>query len=280
MELILKTAPVNIPQAIENLEQLKSEIAPKMDFYSKLVVTEDSIKEAKKDKAALNRFRDAINEQRIAVKKQCLEPYNALEKQCKELEALIIAPIAAIDTQIKAFDEIEKKEKLTALQTAFHMTEHPEWLQFRSVCPEKWENKTAKTDKLIEQIQQNVDRINAELKEIGTMYANSPLLTAILDTYRRTLDKSETLAYAVTLERQHEEDQKRKAAEMKNRLEYRENALLSEENAIEVETESNTAAESTESIITGTFTVSCTRSQLISLRDYMIANKINFKIGG
>ncbi len=111
MELILKSAEISIPHAIENLEQLKAEIIPKMEYYRSLVVTESSIRAAKNDRANLNKLRKAINDQRIAVKKQCLAPYEALESECKELEALIVAPMSAIDVQIKAFEEIEKNQK-------------------------------------------------------------------------------------------------------------------------------------------------------------------------
>ena len=111
MELILKSADMNLPQSIENLEQLKKELVPKLEKYNNLVVTEDSIKAAKDDKAALNKLKKAIEEQRISIKKQYLEPYNLLESQCKEVVKLIDEPIQAIDKQIKAFDEIEKKQK-------------------------------------------------------------------------------------------------------------------------------------------------------------------------
>jgi 2-hydroxy-3-keto-5-methylthiopentenyl-1-phosphate phosphatase len=115
MELVLKSVEINLPQEIENLEALKAELTPKLDYYNNLVVTEDSIKAAKTDKANLNKLRTAIEDQRKSIKKQYLEPYNLLEAQCKEVVALIDAQIKAIDGQIKAFEEIEKKQKYEAL---------------------------------------------------------------------------------------------------------------------------------------------------------------------
>ena len=109
MELSLQTAKINLPQSIANLEELKAELQPKLEKYNNLVVTADSIKEAKADKAILNKLRSTIDDQRKAIKKQYLEPYNVLETQCKEVIALIDAPIQAIDKQIKVFDEIEEK---------------------------------------------------------------------------------------------------------------------------------------------------------------------------
>lgn len=81
MELILKSAEISIPHAIENLEQLKAEIAPKMEYYRSLAVTEDGIKAAKSDRAKLNKLKTAISDQRIAVKKQCLASYETFERE-------------------------------------------------------------------------------------------------------------------------------------------------------------------------------------------------------
>ncbi len=210
MELQLKYAELSIPCAIANLETLKAELQPKLDFYKNLVVTEDGIKAAKDDKAKLNRLKKVIDEQRIAVKKKCLEPYEMLEKECKEVEKPILEAIKAIDDQIKAFDEKERKEKLLKLKTAFYKTTHHDWVNFESVLPEKWANKTEKLEKLIEEINKSVDIINAEYAEITKMYLESPMLTAISDQYKRTRNKAETLAYAVTLEKQYQEEQKHK----------------------------------------------------------------------
>lgn len=305
MELVFKSADVSLPKEIENLEALKQELIPRLEKYRTLVVTEDSIKAAKEDKANLNKLRKAIEDQRISIKKLYLEPYTVLETQCKEVIALIDEPIKAIDSQIKAFDEIEKKEKLTALQAAFYKTEHPTWLQFNAVCPEKWENKTAKTDKLIEQIEEKVKTINAEIEEISGIYNTSPLFTAIADRYKQTLDKAQTLSYAILLEQQYKQEQERKAeeerrraeeearraAEMQNRSEAVENAPIIDsdegntDTLIETQNAKNAASVSAESvstsseaILTGTFKVECTKAQLIALRDFMKAQGIKFII--
>lgn len=85
MELILANADVNLPQSIANLQQLKEELIPRLKKYNELVVTEDSIKAAKDDKAALNKLKKAIEEQRISIKKQYLEPYNILKRSVRKL---------------------------------------------------------------------------------------------------------------------------------------------------------------------------------------------------
>jgi len=43
-----------------NHEDIKAEVAAKMQEYAGLVYTEESIKTAKEDRAALNKFKDAL----------------------------------------------------------------------------------------------------------------------------------------------------------------------------------------------------------------------------
>lgn len=264
MELILKSSEVTIPQAIENIEQLKTELEPKMQYYSSLVVTEDSIKEAKNDKANLNKLKKAIDQQRIDVKKKCLSLYEPLEKQCKELVSMIDAPIMAIDKQIKTFDEMRKQEKYEELKAHFDNVNTVEFLNFEDVLDPKWGNATAKSEMLKEEISANVKRVSGEYSEIKDIYKDSPLLTAILDRYAETKDKASALAYAVVLEKK---EQARKAGELVEKSCQQTDVKITQ--PIE---------QPAEPVGTAAFRVTCTRSQLIQLRDYMKNNGINFEV--
>ena len=119
LELMIRPAEVTIPQAIDNFEQLKAELEPRMQKYASLVVSEEGITAAKKDKADLNKLKTAVEDQRKAVKKQCLELQTTFEAQCRELTAMIDEPITAIDRQLKAFEEQRRQEKYKELETFF-----------------------------------------------------------------------------------------------------------------------------------------------------------------
>ena len=57
MDFVVNTDLSVLPQQIDwNFEELKGQIAPKLAYYQNLVVTEDSIKAAKSDKAKLNQL--------------------------------------------------------------------------------------------------------------------------------------------------------------------------------------------------------------------------------
>lgn len=281
MELLLKSAEINLPQEIENLQALKDELGPKLEKYNNLVVTADSIKAAKADKAALNKLRAAIEDQRKAIKKQYLEPYNILEAQCKEVVALIDAPITAIDKQIKAFDEIEENAKLTELQEAFEEIEAAEWITLDDVLNPKWRNKTAKTESLIDEMQAKVAEIEKGFSKICEMYNGAPFLLTITEYYKKEKDFSKTAVYAAELNTAYKREQeaKAKAAQQAAQNEPQQPAPVNNEVIPPEAPKANTAhCEQPQRVYKGRFEVEGTAEQIKGLSNYMKANGIKFTV--
>lgn len=291
MELVFKSAEINLPQSIANLEALKNELAPKLEQYKNLVVTEDSIKEAKNDKANLNKLKKAISDQRISIKKQYMEPYMLLEAQCKELDSLIDEPIQLIDKQIKVFEEIEKNEKFTELSKAFNAMELPDWIDIGDVLNPKWENKTQKLEALKAEMKANSDKLLKEMAEIDKLYENFPHKIAITDKYKQKKDFSQTMVYAKKLEFEYNREQELKAQLLKAAEEEKAKQAESTQNAPEAAAPANdviispaeqTAApvesEQAPKIIVGKFEVAGTAEQIKALGAYMKSNGIKFTI--
>lgn len=291
MELVFKSAEINLPQSIANLEALKNELAPKLEQYKNLVVTEDSIKEAKNDKANLNKLKKAISDQRISIKKQYMEPYMLLEAQCKELDSLIDEPIQLIDKQIKVFEEIEKNEKFTELSKAFNAMELPDWIDIGDVLNPKWENKTQKLETLKAEMKANSDKLLKEMAEIDKLYENFPHKIAITDKYKQEKDFSQTMVYAKKLEFEYNREQELKAKMLKAAEEEKAKQAESVQNVSEaasVESEvitppaEQTAVpvepEQAPKIIVGKFEVAGTAEQIKALGAYMKSNGIKFTI--
>ncbi len=63
-----------------NYEELKSELSEQLQKYKNIVVTEDSIKEFKADKANLNRLKTALEDKRKEVKSNAYSLMRILKK--------------------------------------------------------------------------------------------------------------------------------------------------------------------------------------------------------
>ena len=206
---------------------------------------------------------------------------------------MIDEPIAAIDGQLKAFDEKKKAEKFAALVEFFEQINTLDFVKLEHVLNPKWGNVTMKLDALKSEISGAVQAIVDDYAEIKKLYADSPMLTAIVQRFETTLDKSAALAYAAEIERK---EQARKAAEEARRVaeQARKEREAAEQAAREqqmivpekieptpqrpadpIVAEAPPQAEPTGSV---TFTVTGTRSQIIALRDFMKQNNIVFTV--
>ena len=217
MELIMTTdLEKSLPQKIDfNYEAIKAELSEKLERYNSLVVTEDSVSAAKKDKAALNKLKTALEDRRKEVKKDCLRPYEDFEQKIKELVGMIDAPVQAIDGQIKAFDEIKREEKRTAIEAFFaeNIGDLAPLLPFDKIFDPRWMNVTYK----IEDAQKEIaDRIFKTRNDIGIIKAmNLSGEQQVLDVYLRTLDMSAALAEKTRLEDQQKRMEEYEAARQK-----------------------------------------------------------------
>lgn len=281
MDFKIKTDLSVLPEVIEfNHEELKKFLIEKTSTYNSLVVTEDSIKSAKEDKAKLNKFRTAIEDERKRIKKQCLQPYEEFERKCKEIVALIDKPILSINTQIKAFDDIEKESKYKSLQQYFadNAKELSEVITLEQIINPKWANKGEKLLDLTQQIYDRLDKIRQDLKVIGDL--KSPYELQMKDIYLKTFDVSKALA-----EQSRLEEQDRKLAEIKKKQEQnssqtsKEPARALAEPVTSVKAESNEITPvKTERIVSGVFKVTAEPSKIKALATYMKENGIKFEV--
>lgn len=196
LQFVLSTDLSGIPAEIEfNFEELKTALPELLAPYQNLVVTADSVKSAKGDKAKLNKLKTAIEDQRKAVKKQCLSPYEAFEPKCKEITCMIDEAIQAIDRQVKEFDKKADEEKWAKLFVWFTKRNTLKWLDINAVINPKWKNKTASMETLISEMEERITQVEADYSMICKKYQNP----AIIQKFEETLSVSDTVTYADTL---------------------------------------------------------------------------------
>lgn len=271
MELVLSPEQVEITRGIQNKEYLKNELACQLEYYRGLAVTEETMKDAKSDRAALNKLRTAIDDQRKAVKKQVEGLYKPFESDCKELIAMIDEPIAAIDSQMSALNDKRKAEKRAALEEYFEEICHLDFVRLEDILDPKWGNVTAKLDKLKEDMSAKMKRISDDFREIWELYADSPMRVAIMTRFENTLDKGAVLAYAAEIERRERAEREGEQAEKQRHAEP-------DPYPIPVQKVYEQPAHMGEPVGSVTFTATGTKAQITALRDFMKANGITFTV--
>lgn len=209
----LKMQEVQFPKVIQfNFSELKEEITAKAELYKNMVYTEDTIKEAKADKATLNKFIKVLEDKRKDVKKQCLQPYEDFEKQIKELVAIVNEPVQLIDSQVKAYDEKRKAEKLEQIKAIWEESDHPEWLSCNMIFDNRWLNVTFSLKQVQDAITERLTQINTELTTLNSL---TEFAFEAVEVYKNTLDVNRAIAEGQRLadiQKRKQEEAMRKAA--------------------------------------------------------------------
>lgn len=209
----LKMQEVQFPKVIQfNFGELKEEITAKAELYKNMVYTEDTIKEAKADKATLNKFIKVLEDKRKDVKKQCLQPYEDFEKQIKELVAIVNEPVQLIDSQVKAYDEKRKAEKLEQIKAIWEESDHPEWLSCNMIFDNRWLNVTFSLKQVQDAITERLTQINTELTTLNSL---TEFAFEAVEVYKNTLDVNRAIAEGQRLadiQKRKQEEAMRKAA--------------------------------------------------------------------
>lgn len=212
----LKIKQPTFPEVIEfNFDELKQEIVNRVAMYSNLVYTEEQVKQAKADRANLNKFVKALSDERIKVKKQCLQPYEAFEAKVNELVRIVQEPIALIDEQVKGYEEKQKQEKLEKIKAFFEKCNFEDF-KFEQIFDEKWLNASVSMKSIEEAICARGEQI---AKDLSTLSNLPEFGFEATEVYKRSLDINTALNEGKRLSEmqkrkaEHEAEQARLAAE-------------------------------------------------------------------
>lgn len=278
---------VQLPVIEEQLMALKEEVEKAAKSATSLVCTVDTLSAVKSARANLNKQFSSLEEQRKAVKKAVMGPYEAFEKVYKEC---VSEPFSAADadlkTKIKETEDSIKNECENKMRDFFSESAAAEgvgWL--------KWEDAGIKIDmagakqkshsKIRDQIFNFVTRVSGDVQAISEMNdANE-----IMAEYRSCLNISQ--AVSAVMDRHHRIQEEQKAAEA------RKAAQMAQEEAIrKVDAELTSSAISSPVPVPApeiniqeetvyprfSFTViNATKSQLIRVREFLKQDGIQYE---
>lgn len=273
MEFIINTdLTTALPKTIDfNFEAQKAWLEERLSYYNSLVVTEETIKDAKGDRAQLNKLREAMDTRRKEIKREWMAPYNAFEAKVKELTALIDKPVAAIDGQLANYEEIRREEKRKTVSEAYERIV-PEAL--RDIIPmtmifsPKWLNATTTMKSIEAELTERVKRTNADMMVLDTV--EPEYASAVRATYIRTLDIEKAMQQKKALQDAAEAFRQREEARAAQEAERPAPA------AYEPEIAPPAPQPETEQIYTLRLEFQLTKAQADDLKWFLTRNNINY----
>lgn len=172
MNFEVKVQMPKIKPVIFNFDELKSDLTTALADFENRVYTEDTIAEAKEDRAKLNKLKKAINDERIAREKEYMQPFNEFKSQAKELCDMIDTASSGIGEQLEAFEQKRLEEKTSHIQTLFDDVASNYDIPFitlEKVMNDKWLNKSTSDKAIIEEITERFEKAIKDLEVIRKM---------------------------------------------------------------------------------------------------------------
>lgn len=193
IRVIAPTEDMFIDHIIWNADEIEKEVAAKVGFYKNLVYTEDQVVEAKKDRAALNKFVTALKAKDREIRDLCLKPYDEFHNRMLKIISLVEEPAQLIDKQVKEYEEAQKEQKKKAIQELFSMKGFQPWVTLDRIWNQKWLNKTY----TMKQIDADLTTIQHKIGEdILLINGQKEGMQAALSEYKRSMDVSASIAAA------------------------------------------------------------------------------------
>lgn len=159
-----------------NFDELKSEVMASTRDYENLVYTDEAIADAKKDRAKLNKFVDALNAERTKVRKKLLEPDEQFGLEVKELTGIVQKAIDSIDGQIKGYEKKCRAEKTAKIRDIYdaNIGDLEPYLPFERVFRPEYANSSTTMKSIKEAILTQIQKVAeglAVLNEVDSKFA-------------------------------------------------------------------------------------------------------------
>lgn len=286
----LRVNEVAIPEKISfNYEELKAELTDKVAFYETLVYTDDQVKDAKADRATLNKLKKTLNDERIRREKEYMQPFNEFKAQVNEIIGIIDKPIAVIDKQVKEFEDQKKAKKQKDIEELFAGMGFQSFVTLEKIWDPKWLNASTSMKSIEEQMRSRMYEI---ADDVLTLHNLPEFGFEALEIYKQTLDINKAIKEAQRMaeiaKAKAEAEAKKKAAEEARKAEEERKAQeIKEEQTVIVPAEPNEqavtppepvqSADSTPERMLVRFEVLLTMEDAYALKEFFKSRNIEFK---
>lgn len=274
---------VQLPVIEERLRSMKAQVEQQTAAAMALVCTDENLAQVRAVRADLNNTFKDLEEQRKAVKKAIMGPYEAFEKVYKECitepfknaDAVLKEKVSEVENGVKAECEAKMREYFSELCVA----ERVDWLKF------EWVGLKITLDvarqkshaKLREQIAAFVVGVAQAVNTISKMEDAEEIMAE----YRHCLDMGR--AIGIVQDRHQRIEEERQAAEARRAAQEAQAAAVQKVEAVaqpavqEPPVAAPVPQQENEKVYKCSFTVRATKAQLKRLKEFMIQEGIRYE---
>ena len=167
-ELTVRVELPELPAIRWNESEAQQNLTEMLAAYTGRVYTPETIKDAKADRAAVNKLDKQLSDAARSAKAFYMKPLEEFLQSTKQMQTQCKAVSGAIDQQVKAVEEAERQDKQDALQAVYAdcIGELQELVPFDRLLVAQWLNKTYDLAKASRELRKSVETRREELRLI------------------------------------------------------------------------------------------------------------------
>lgn len=167
-ELTVRVEHPELPAIRWNEAEVQQNLTEMLAAYTGRVYTPDTIKDAKADRAAVNKLDKQLSDAARSAKAFYMKPLEEFLQSTKQMQTRCKAVSGAIDQQVKAVEEVERQDKADALRAVYAdcIGELRELIPFDRLLVPQWLNKTYDLAKASRELRKSVETRREELRLI------------------------------------------------------------------------------------------------------------------
>lgn len=167
-ELTVRVEHTELPAIRWNEDEVRQNLTEMLAAYTGRVYTPETIKDAKADRAAVNKLDKQLSDAARSAKAFYMKPLEEFLQSAKQMQGQCKAVSGAIDQQVKAVEEAERQDKQDALRAVYFdcIGELREMIPFDRLLVPQWLNKTYDLAKASRELRKSVETRREELRLI------------------------------------------------------------------------------------------------------------------
>lgn len=198
-----------------NFDDIEKNLKMLLSNYQGIVVTDDTVKESKKDIAELRKIKTSIDDEKKRIKKIWNVPYVEFETKCKNLMALVDEPINEINKQVAEFEQKAIDQKKLDFMELYseNIEDLSDFIPFEVTLEDKWTNVSYKGKDYLYALSERKTHIKSDLDVIRSL--NSEIEDECITAYKRN---GNNLSAAVSRNQQYIDDKNRVKNQVKEEV--------------------------------------------------------------
>lgn len=260
-----------VQKITDNMSEVKEYALETKKYYENLVFTDEQIKEAKDERANINKAVKRVADYRKEIVSEFNKPLDEFVRNAKETESILKEASNSIDIQVKKYEEEEKQKKKSECEELFNQLigDLSELITFEKTFDNKWLNKTTKMSEVEQDIKNVIEKVNMGLQAIKEL--NSEFETELINTFLQDYDLSKAIMKNTQLKAQKEKLAKTEVAKEETKQETIREMVSKPVKTVEDERDI---------IKSYTLKITANYTKMTALRRFMEINDIKFeKVG-